>query len=201
MSVAERKRLVVLAQVRDGAMSVAAGSRLMGVSERHGWRLKRRYVREGDDGLAHRLRGVRDMAPANRLLESGFLDARSKKFAVAAKRKGSNLHRRVTRQMKLDEALCVHEERAVARDWCVQWRGRLLQIDRQYAALDLPRPGRRVVVIEKFDGSLLVRYGKVDLIWREVMRRPAKTKAAKKSIVNNKVWTPAANHPFRRSLE
>jgi transposase len=149
-----------------------------------------------------RLRGVGDIASANKLLEAkgGFLDGLNEKFAVAAKRKRPDLHGPVTAGMRLDEVLCVHEERAVARDWCVQWRGRLLQVDARHAPLDLPRPGRRVGVIEKLDGTLLLRYGGQTLTWREVDRRPPKTKAAKKPVVNNKRWRPPADHPFRRGL-
>ena len=57
MSVAERKRLEVFGRVRDGDLSVARAASLLGISERQAWRLKARYVREGDGGLVHRLRG------------------------------------------------------------------------------------------------------------------------------------------------
>jgi transposase len=147
-----------------------------------------------------RLRGTAGIAAANRLLEGGFLDGLNEKFAVEPRRKRPDLHRAPAAGIKLDEVLCVHEERAVARDWCVQWRGRLLQIDARHAALDLPRPGRRVKVIEKLDGTLLLRFGAEPLVWREVNGRPAKPKAAKKPVTNNKPWKPAADHPFRRGL-
>ena len=151
-----------------------------------------------------RLRGVGDIASANRLLEraGGFLDGLNERFAVGPKRKRPDLHRKVTAATRLDDVLCVHEERAVARDWCVQWRGRLLQVDERHAPLDLPRPGRRVGVIERLDGTLLLRYGDEPLAWREVGRRPAKAEAKrrKRPVVNNKRWTPPADHPFRRGL-
>ena len=73
-------------------------------------------------------------------------------------------------------------------------------MDERHAPLDLPRPGRRVGVIEKLDGTLLLRYGSEDLTWREVSRRPTKAKARKKPIVNNKPWKPPADHPFRRGV-
>lgn len=55
-------------------------------------------------------------------------------------------------------------------------------------------------MIERPDGTSLLRYGKQALTWREVGRRPAKTKAATKPIVNNRRWTPPADHPFWRGL-
>jgi len=160
--------------------------------ERKNGTLQDRLVKE------MRLRGVSGIAAANRLLEGGYLDGLNERFAVAAKRKRPDLHRRVAAGTKLDEVLCEHEGRAVARDWCVQWRGRLLQVDPKHEALDLPRPGRRVLVIEKLDGTLLLRYGKEQLTWREVSRRPEKAKPKRKPVVNNKPWKPPADHPFRR---
>jgi transposase len=147
-----------------------------------------------------RLRGVSDTASANALLEGGFLEELNAKFAVQAKRKRTDLHRAVTAAMGLDEVLCTHEQRAVGRDWCVQWRGRLLQVDARHAGLDLPRPGRRVDVIEKLDGTVLLRYGADELGWAEVSRRPPKPKPPRKPVVNNKPWKPPADHPFRQGL-
>src|SRR4051794_3853681 len=62
MSVSERRRLEVFGRVRDGELSVAGAAASLGVGERQAWRLKARYVREGDGGLVHRLRGK----PSNR---------------------------------------------------------------------------------------------------------------------------------------
>ncbi len=59
MSVKERRRLEVMAQVRDKRLPVAKASRLLGVSVRQGWRLCKRYKEHGDAGLVHGLRGKR----------------------------------------------------------------------------------------------------------------------------------------------
>jgi len=75
-----------------------------------------------------RLRGIKSMAAANALLEGSFLEQFNARFAVrAAKQK--DVHRTLPASLKLDEVLCEREERAVGRDSCVQWRGRLLQVD------------------------------------------------------------------------
>jgi len=160
--------------------------------ERKNGTLQDRLVKE------MRLRGVSDIASGNKLLEGGFLDGLNGRFCIEPAKKRADLHRKVTAATKLDEVLCVHEGRAVARDWCVQWRGRLLQVDERHAPLDLPRPGRRVGVIEKLDGTVLLRYAGQDLSWREVSRRPPRPRKPKKPIVNNKRWKPPADHPFRR---
>ena len=57
MSVKERRRLELMARVRDGELTVAKASKLLGVSVRQGWRLWRRYQKDGDAGLVHGLRG------------------------------------------------------------------------------------------------------------------------------------------------
>ena len=57
MSGKERKRLVVLAEVKQGKLSVAAAGRLMAVCYRQAKRIWRRFKQAGDSGLVHRSRG------------------------------------------------------------------------------------------------------------------------------------------------
>ena len=57
LSSKELKRLKVLEMVLAEQVTVAEASRLLGVSERHGWRLLARYRQDGAAGLAHGNRG------------------------------------------------------------------------------------------------------------------------------------------------
>ena len=57
MSGKERKRMVVLAEVKRGKLSVAAAGRLLGVCYRQAKRIWRRFKKKGDAGLVHRNRG------------------------------------------------------------------------------------------------------------------------------------------------
>jgi hypothetical protein len=57
MSGKERKRMVVLATVKEGKLSVAAAGRTMGVCYRQAKRIWRRFKQAGDSGLVHRSRG------------------------------------------------------------------------------------------------------------------------------------------------
>ena len=57
MSGKERKRLVLMAEVKKGSMSVAEAGRVMGVSYRQAKRIWGRFRRSGDAGLVHRRRG------------------------------------------------------------------------------------------------------------------------------------------------
>jgi molybdenum-dependent DNA-binding transcriptional regulator ModE len=57
MSGKERKRLVLMTQVKKGSMSVAEAGRVMGVSYRQAKRIWQRFRKMGDAGLVHRRRG------------------------------------------------------------------------------------------------------------------------------------------------
>jgi len=57
MSGKERKRLVVLAEVKQGKLSVAGAGRLMRVCYRQAKRIWHRFQKAGDSGLVHRSRG------------------------------------------------------------------------------------------------------------------------------------------------
>lgn len=49
----EQMRLVVLNQVLAHTLDVASASRVLGVSERHAWRILVAYRKEGAAALAH----------------------------------------------------------------------------------------------------------------------------------------------------
>jgi molybdenum-dependent DNA-binding transcriptional regulator ModE len=57
MSGKERKRMVVLAEVKQGKLSVAGAGRLLGVCYRQAKRIWHRFKQAGDSGLVHRSRG------------------------------------------------------------------------------------------------------------------------------------------------
>src|SRR5665213_3479629 len=139
-----------------------------------------------------RLRNIKDMAAANVFLEGKFLEEMNRRFAVKAKRE-QDLHRALPASMKLEEILCVQEKRVVGQDWCVRWRNRWLQIDREHGALNLPR--RAVLVKQRADGQLVVEYKGEPLRWRELRTKLAQAKK-KKVIVNNRTWKPGASHPW-----
>jgi hypothetical protein len=141
-----------------------------------------------------RLRHISEMAQANALLESMFLDDLNRRYAVKAKR-DQDLHRVVEAEVRLQEVLCVQEERVVGNDWCVRWKNRWLQIAATHAGLRLP--GRAVRVKELADATLRVEHQGRRLEVRELPNRPAPPRPHK-TIVNNQRYKPAANHPWNR---
>lgn len=57
MSGKERKRMVLVGEVKQGRISVAEAGRVMGLSYRQAKRIWQRFKKEGDAGLVHRSRG------------------------------------------------------------------------------------------------------------------------------------------------
>ena len=57
MNATERRRLTVFSRVQERAISVAQAGRLLKLSERQAQRLWHRYLKQGDAGLVHGLRG------------------------------------------------------------------------------------------------------------------------------------------------
>lgn len=143
-----------------------------------------------------RLRGINDMTQANALLEGQFLKEMNDRFAVAAA-KSQDLHRTVEARVALEEVLCVQEQRVVGQDWCVRWQNRWLQIVAAHASLHLA--GRRVRVKQLADGRLLLVHQGQKLAFQELGCKPTAVNVkAKKPIVNNRRYKPAADHPWNR---
>ena len=107
-------------------------------------------------------------------------------------------HRDVPVELTLAEVLCVAEARVVGRDWCVQWAGRVLQIDASHEALGLA--GKQVTVRELADGALQVLWAGGQLTWRDLSHRPVLTRpVVKKPVTNNRPNVPSADHPYNRN--
>jgi transposase len=81
MSTKERGRLEMFSQVKCGGLTVGKAARLLGISMRQARRIWRRYCREGDAGLVHRLRGRPSNAGKERRLRQEVLDLCRRKYA------------------------------------------------------------------------------------------------------------------------
>ena len=148
-----------------------------------------------------RLRNISDIRGANALLEGMFLEDLNARYAIAPAR-SPDLHRAVeAAEVVLEDVLCVQEQRVVGNDWCVRWRNRWVQIAAEHASLRLPR--RRVLVKQLRDGRLVVQHGDQKLAVRELPGQPVPPPKPKRKhtrpVVNNRRWTPPAQHPWKRA--
>lgn len=57
MSTKERERLKIIHRLETGTLTHSEAADLMNISERHIYRIMRRYLTSGDEGLVHQLRG------------------------------------------------------------------------------------------------------------------------------------------------
>lgn len=81
MSRKERRRLVVLSQVREGKISLVKAAELLGLCYRQMKRVWSRHQREGDGGVVHRSRGRRSNRQAKPEVKKRALQLYRKKYS------------------------------------------------------------------------------------------------------------------------
>lgn len=144
-----------------------------------------------------RLAGVRTLAHANRFL-ARFLPVYNRRFARAARQPG-NLHRPVSRGLRLDRILCVKEPRVVANDGTIQVNGAFLQL-RPSPQISLAK--RTVTVTFSPQRRLHVLYAGQTVSYRRLPVRPrSPAKPTSRVIVLSRVRRdprPAPDHPWRQ---
>jgi hypothetical protein len=166
---------------------LAQSPQAKGRVERRNGLLQDRLVKE------LRLRGISDLASANKFLEQEFLPALNRRFTVAPA-SAADVHRKAPGN--LAETLSWEEQRVVQRDWTVAWEGRWYQIERSEEARNLV--GRKITVRRLRDGRTQLLSGGEKLRWRELPARPQRPKAPPRRVGRTHLVKPAPEHPWRR---
>ncbi len=142
------------------------------------------------------LRGIQTIEEGNRFLEE-YVPLYNRRFAVDPMEK-EDLHRPVSRGVDLDAILCRKTERTLRNDFTVAHDRKLYQVK------DKVR-GKKVVVEDRLDGSLVMTYKGQRLNFSEITERPAKEQAERQElplIVRiRKRYTPPLDHPWRRGFK
>ena len=138
--------------------------------------------------------GIRDITAANAFLDQTFLKAFNREFGQQPA-SGINVHQKVPHPLKLEDILCHKESRVVGQDWCVQYVGRILQIEKKHEALALA--GRRIDVLDRPDGTLRLRCQSQSLAFRELVSRPAILPVRRVALASRTSWRPGPNHPWK----
>lgn len=105
------------------------------------------------------LEGITDMEAANRFLKTKYLKQFNRRFMVEAREQGDAFVPLLN--VNLDEILCIQEERTVARDNCVSYLGRRLQIPEDRHRRHYVKA--KVKVHEYEDGSVAIFHGPREL--------------------------------------
>jgi transposase len=143
-----------------------------------------------------RLAGVRTKEEANRFLE-GYWPIHNSRFARPAQ-KPDDLHRPLPKSLDVKDIFCLKGSRTINDGYMVRWKGHLLVISNPSIAMKR----RQTQVLERFDGSLLIRFNGRNLEYREIHEikpGPRPPVEAKKPLAKPaKNHKPAANHPWRK---
>jgi hypothetical protein len=142
--------------------------------------------------------GVRDIAAANAFLEKTFLKAFNREFGKVPAG-GANVHHKVPSHLKLEEVLCPKELRTVGEDWCLQYEGRILQIQKNHESLALA--GKKVEVIPRAHATLKIYYQRQSLSFLELASRPVKMPLPRPRPLTYKTQKPDPGHAWRQSYK
>ena len=135
------------------------------------------------------MRKIGSIEAANKFLEY-YLPVFAKRFGVPPAKEG-DLHRPIPKGIDLDRILCVKTERALRNDFTVAHDKKLYQI------LDNVR-AKKVMVEERVDGSMIIRYKEASLKFKEITKRVKKEPERKTYEFRlSTAYVPPANHPWR----
>jgi transposase len=143
-----------------------------------------------------RLAGIKTLEEANGFLED-YCQVHNRRYGVVAREPG-DLHRPVPKSVILEDVLCLKGFRTVNEGYLVKWRGRLFVLGKPSLTLRQ----QKLVVLERFDGRLALRFKGRDLGYREVLepQRPAPKPVVVKIRPMPPKYIPPPSHPWRRSL-
>lgn len=137
-----------------------------------------------------RLRKISSIEEANKFLEY-YLPVFAKRFGMPPAKEG-DLHRPIPKGIDLDRILCVKTERALRNDFTVAHDKKLYQV------LDNIR-AEKVMVEERIDGSMIMRYKDTVLKFKEItkrLKREPERKAYEFKL--RTAYVPPADHPWRK---
>lgn len=148
-----------------------------------------------------RLAKAKTLDQANAVLAK-VVPEHNRKFAKPAA-KPTDAHRRLGPGHRLESILSIQHERVVSNDYVVRWSNRFYQL------LPPVHPGERggrVVMEERLDGSLAIRFGTKELAYRKIEAREnrhevkgtGKVPVMKPTPASSGPRKPAANHPWRK---
>jgi len=138
-----------------------------------------------------RLRKIGSIEDANKFLEY-YIPVFAKRFGVPPAKEG-DLHRPLPKGIDLNRILCVKTERTLNNDFTIAHDKKLYQILDNTAA-------KKLIVEERIDGSMIMRYKDTVLRFKEITTRPAKKKKLYEFKMR-KIYTPPADHPWKRSFK
>ena len=147
-----------------------------------------------------RLAGIASYEEANRFIETHYLSDHNRRYAHTAASE-TDFHCKRPSKAKLDAVFCLEQERVLSLDWVVNYKGRLLQLERQNQH---HAPAKsRVLVRENQAGELHIQYRGHRLGFTQIERRPARLPACEVELspASRRQLNPAKPHPWQQSYK
>jgi len=145
----------------------------------------------------NQLRNIKTMEKGNEYLPE-YYENHNKKFNVEPK-SNHNMHIKLLNKADLDRILSIQTERSIAKDYTIQYKGRLLQIMEVQRDNVLTR--NKVIIENRLNGSIHVKYKDIYLNYKEITeKQPVKQNEDKVKTMTRKEVTniPSLNHPWRQ---
>ena len=147
-----------------------------------------------------RLKGIKTQKEGTRFFREVYIPMHNAKFAVAPREK-ADLHRPVLKSDNLQRILTIQSKRLVSKDLILHYKNTRYQL--------LPKEGYRctlkkatVVVEEREDGKIVFRYKDQvipsSVAVQKVRRQKAPQVVSSKDFKEDRIRTPAFDHPWRQ---
>ncbi|MDA8272413.1 MAG: hypothetical protein M0Z72_01575 [Deltaproteobacteria bacterium] len=137
-----------------------------------------------------RLRNIKDIETANNFLKE-YLPIFNSKFNVIPL-DNTDVNVKIDETVNLDDYLCIKQERTVKNDSTISYNSKLYQLEPGIRA-------KKVIVEERIDGGVHIKYNGAYLKYKEIIKRP--TKITEKVIKIRKKYIPPADHPWRQTFK
>ena len=126
-----------------------------------------------------RLKKIKNVDDANKILESYFIEKLNQKFEKPA-RNPSSAHRHLN-NLDLNQILCWEYERKVRNDWTISFMNECYQIKK--VSSHLAKPNNKILVRRHIDGSTTAWHQDQQLVIKKLARRPEALSQQKADIV------------------
>lgn len=133
-----------------------------------------------------RLKGIKNVNDANKLLHNYYIPKHNRKFAVIAKDK-TNLHTPIPKHLDLDRIFSIKDKAVLRNDFTIQHNSKFYQI------LDAIR-AKEITIEERLNGKIYLYYKDIQLRHKLIEKRPQRPRQPFKL---RKRYIPPANHPYK----
>jgi len=144
-----------------------------------------------------RLQDIKTRDAGNTYIRDHYKDDHNKRFSVPAKNI-IDAHRPLSDELKtrLSSIFSIQSKRKVNNDYTIQFDGRWFQLEAVQDTTVYKRD--EVIVEERLDGSLHIRFKNIYLKYRKLPGRPKPLHVPVVALTKRKPdWKPPPNHPWR----